>query len=189
MLLCPGCKSEYQAGIKICPDCNLELQEVDLISCPNCEENSESKFKYCPNCGMILDGSVSDVHDECDNHPGVEAIGACVVCGKPVCGQCAKHSGRRLFCEKDEHLQIYGDYALVATSATEYEAQMIKAIIEMSGINCVLFSQKDHVFFTNIGDTAIVNIMVPKEDAEKAIQIINDMNKDKGEEEAENENE
>jgi hypothetical protein len=189
MLLCPGCKSEYEKGMKICPDCNLELAEVNLITCQNCGENVESSFKYCLHCGLILDDSISDIHDECENHPGIDSIGICVICGKPVCDTCAKLSEKRVFCEQDEHLKIYEDYVLVSVCTTDYEAQMMKSVIEMSGIDCILFSQKDHVFSTNIGDTAIVNVMVPKEDANKALEIVERMNNEKGDEITEDENE
>ncbi|HEY9188772.1 MAG TPA: zinc ribbon domain-containing protein [Ignavibacteria bacterium] len=180
MLMCPGCKSEYVSGVKVCPECGLELINVDLVVCDNCEEEIDSNFKYCLHCGFILKKSKSDISDECENHPGKNAIGICVICGKPVCAECAKISNKRIFCEKDEHLQIYGDYVLIKTFSTEYEAQMIKSLIEMAGIECVLFSQKDHVFFSNIGDTAIVNLMVPKEYANKAFELIDELNKTKG---------
>lgn len=187
MLICPSCKNEYISGVKSCPDCGVDLIEVDLINCDNCDEKIDSKFKYCIHCGFILKGSKSDISDECENHAGKPAIGICVICGKPVCNSCAKISNNRIFCEKDEHLQVYGDYVLVKTFSTEYEAQMIKSLIEIAGINCVLFSQKDHVFFTNIGETSIINLMVPKEDAEKAIQIIEELNQSKGDNIIENE--
>ncbi len=189
MLICPGCKCEYQEGMKTCPDCNLDLLDVDLITCQNCGENIESNFKYCLHCGFVLEDSKSEIHDECENHPGVASIGACVVCGKPVCKQCAKHSGKRIFCDRDEHLKIYGDFVLVSTCATEYEAQTLKSIIDMAGIECVLFSQKDHVFFSNVGNTAIVNVMVPKEDAEKVFKLIEEMDKENGDQRESNENE
>jgi hypothetical protein len=189
MLLCPGCKNEYQEGNKLCPDCNLELVEVDFILCQNCGESVESNHKYCPHCGTILEDSISEILDECENHHGKPSIGICVVCGKPVCIDCAKHSAKRIFCDKDEHLEVYGDYVLVSTCATEYEAQTIKSIIEMSGISAVLFSQKDHVFFSNVGDMAIVNVMVPKEDADKALEIVEQLNNEKGDQIIEDENE
>jgi hypothetical protein len=189
MLLCPGCKSEYEKGTKVCPDCDMELEEVDLITCQNCGENIESKFKYCLHCGFILQDSKSDIQDECENHPGVNSIAVCVICGKPVCKTCAKLFDKRVFCEKDDHVRIYEDYVLVSVCSTDYEAQMTKSLLELSEIDCVLFSQKDHVFFTNVGDTAIVNVMVPKEDANKAFEIIEEMNKDKGDQITEDENE
>ena len=79
MLLCPGCRSEYEAGTQFCPDCNLELIDVDLITCQNCGESIESLYKYCHHCGLILRDSKSEIDDECENHPGRTAVGICSV--------------------------------------------------------------------------------------------------------------
>lgn len=172
MPVCPKCRTEYEPGIKFCADCNIELEDIVLIECGNCEELVNQISNFCPYCGFVLKKSISDSVNECTNHPKIAAIGACIICWKPVCEECAIIEDRRVFCDNDEHIKDFNDWAVVYTCGAEYEADMVKANIEMAGIKCLLFSQKDNVFFTNIGDTAIVNVMVPKVNIMEAKKII-----------------
>jgi hypothetical protein len=172
MPICPKCKAEYEQGIEKCNECGVELENIVLIECSNYNESVNQTIGFCPHCGFALFEDDSDFKKECDVHPESSAIGVCVVCGKPVCEECAVIEEKRIFCGNDEHVKIFGDWAVVYTCGTEYEAQMIKSNVEMSGINCMVFSQKDNVFFTNIGNTAVINVMVPKENINEAEEII-----------------
>jgi hypothetical protein len=172
MPICPKCKAEYEKGIKTCHDCNVDLEDIILVECHNCNESVNQIIGYCPHCGFALFEDEPEYKKECDNHPEASAIGVCVVCGKPVCDECARIDKKKIFCDNDEHVRIFEDWAVVFTCGAEYEAQMVKANVEMAGIECMVFSQKDNVFFTNIGDTAIINVMVPKEKINEAEEII-----------------
>jgi hypothetical protein len=172
MPICPKCRSEYEKGIEVCAECQVELEDIILIECGNCHESVNQLIGYCPHCGYSVEGEDSEYAKECDNHPDSNAIGACVVCGKPVCEKCSAIHNKKIFCDNDEHVRIFGDWAVVFSCGTEYEAQMVKANVEMAGIQCMVFSQKDNVFFTNIGDTAVINVMVPKEKINEAEEII-----------------
>jgi hypothetical protein len=113
---------------------------------------------------MLQGGVVEDGEEvECENHPEMEAIGICVICGKPVCGDCAVRRQGRVLCENDEHTKIAQGWAVVYTTSTDYEAQMVRANLENAGIPCLIFSQRDHVYFLTVGDMAVVNVMVPNQ--------------------------
>jgi hypothetical protein len=49
---------------------------------------------------------------------------------------------------------------------------MIKANLEGAGINAVVFNQHDHVYFTNMGALALVNIMVPRSQLDESRDVI-----------------
>jgi hypothetical protein len=136
---------------------------MEPLSCEFCAEGLEPGEKFCPHCGMLQAGAAEEGEEiECENHPKMEAVGACVVCGKPVCGDCAVKRHGRIHCEEDEHIKIAQGWAVVCTTGTEYEAQMVRANLENAGIPCMVFSQRDHVYFLTVGDMAVVNVMVPK---------------------------
>ena len=44
--------------------------------------------------------------------------------------------------------------------------------LEGAGIQAVIFNQHDHVYFLNMGTLAVVNVMVPKKEIERARQIV-----------------
>jgi hypothetical protein len=185
MSYCPNCGAEYNEGTAICPDCNFELNEGEPLYCFNCEELLLVKSNFCPHCGMLqVDLLEDDEEIMCDKHSNIEAIGICVVCSKPICGDCAIERDNRLFCDNDEHIKIFEDWAVVFTTSTEYEAEMIKANLEGGKIPCMIFSQRDHAYFMTIGDMAVVNVMVPKKrltEAEaylKKMDLFNDETKE-----------
>lgn len=173
MPYCQNCGYEYEKGIQICPDCNNPLSEAEPIVCFNCEDILIDKTIFCPHCGYIQSEFLSDDEDiMCDIHNDTEATGCCVICGKAVCSDCAvEHSGR-LFCNQDEHIKISENWAVVFTTNLEYEAEMVKANLEGAGIPCLVFSQRDHAYGVTIGNMAVVNVMVQKENLQEATEYL-----------------
>ena len=37
----------------------------------------------------------------CVNHPGVEHVAFCQICGRPLCGECVRPEGQAVYCEQD----------------------------------------------------------------------------------------
>lgn len=176
MPFCPQCGYQYQEGIVLCPDCNEPLIAREPFTCEFCLERLEEEQKFCPLCGMLQAALIDEGEEiECENHPEMEAVGICVVCGKPVCGDCAVKREGKILCENDEHIKIAQGWAVIFTTNTEYEAQMVKANLENAGIPSLVFSQRDHVYFLTVGDLAIVNVMVPKHRLPEAQELLRRM--------------
>jgi hypothetical protein len=173
MPTCPKCLTEYNEGILVCADCNVELENIVFIECSNCKEKVDQLLPFCPHCGYTLEGSKSDSPVECEEHHDNLAIGICVICGKPVCSECALLEDGKIFCQNDEHVEIFEDWAVVYTCEAEYEAQMVKSNLEMTGLKAMIFSQRDSVFYGNIG---YINVMVPKIDVTEAEKVIEKIN-------------
>lgn len=180
MPYCPQCHTEYQAGATECSDCLIPLVEGEPRFCPNCEEFVTKDDTFCDNCGLLLPRIPFEETPECENHPDADAIGGCVICGKPVCAECAREQNGRIFCENDDHLNMHQGFVVAYTTSTDYEAEMIKANLEGAGIHATIFNQHDHVYFTNMGMLALVNVMVPRAQLENAQEIIVALLEDEG---------
>lgn len=172
MPYCPNCFTEYQIGITQCVDCNIALVDGTPSVCPKCEEPVSKDETFCDHCGVLLLVADDAKIPDCDTHPDEEAIGGCIVCGKPVCEDCANMVEGKVFCDNDSHYNIHQDFAIAYTTSTDYEAVMIQANLEGAGISAQIFNQHDHVYFTTMGSLALVNVMVPKHQVEKAREII-----------------
>ena len=180
MPYCPQCYVEYQEGIKDCNDCMIPLVEGTPQFCENCKEFVRKEDTFCDNCGVLQPVVAADEMPECENHPDRRAIGGCVICGKPVCDECSTRHNGRIFCENDNHLSLHQGFVVAYTTSTDYEAEMIKANLEGAGINAVVFNQHDHVYFTNMGALAMVNVMVPRSQIEESRDIIAALLEDEG---------
>ncbi|MGE5682808.1 MAG: putative signal transducing protein [Bacillota bacterium] len=106
MPICPNCENEYQEGVTVCPDCEVEL--VD---------NSEFR----------------------------------------------------------KNLTTPEDYEVIYTTSAEYEAEMLRANLEGAGIEALIVPKKDRNF-PAVGDLAVIDLLVKKENAQEASQIIKDIN-------------
>jgi hypothetical protein len=153
-------------------DCRIPLREGTPEFCPKCEEHVEDTDTFCGNCGYLLPDYPSDSTPECENHPDRDAVAGCVICGKPVCEECARENEGRVFCENDDHLKVYEGFVVAYTTSTDYEAEMIRANLEGAGIRAHIFNQHDHVYFVNMGALALVNVMVPRHQLEDALEVI-----------------
>jgi hypothetical protein len=199
MLYCPSCFTEYRAGATSCADCGAALLDGEPRYCPFCRAQVLPDAERCLKCAAALVEDIarrcaacdeqvlpSDTFcnhcgspqpregatPECDRHPDAPAVGGCVVCGAPLCAECAVQVGDRYFCAADSHVDLYERYAVVYTTSTDYEADMIKANLQGAGIDALVFNQHDHVYFITMGSLAIVNVMVPKDQFARAKDII-----------------
>lgn len=173
MSYCPSCGYEYTAGVRVCPDCRTPLREGKALLCETCNEPVTESAQFCPHCG-VLRAVPSPKHTPvmCKIHGDRPATGACVVCGKPVCESCAVRKVGKILCDDDEHVKIAFDWVAVCSASTQEEADMIRANLEGAGIEALVFSQADRVFFTTVGDLAVNEVMVPKNSLEDAKRVL-----------------
>lgn len=173
---CPICGFAYPDGIKICPDCNINLDDEKLETCVYCGAEIEPGLLYCTVCGKIFLTRIFEPEDEieCDEHIEKPAIGICVICGKTLCQECLVEIDGKIYCKQGNHRQYDEEWTVVYTTQYEYEAEMLKANIESAGIPCVIFSTKDHAYFMTIG-IGIVKVLVPKDEKDLALRIIEDL--------------
>lgn len=172
MPYCPNCYTEYENGVLECTDCKLPLMEGTPEFCPYCEQPVEEDDTFCENCGRLLPLPLEANYPECETHVERAAIGGCIICGRPVCDECAHEVEGRIFCEDDSHRRVYEGFVHVYTTSTDYEAEMIRANLQGADIDAFIFNQHDHIYFVNMGTLAQVKIMVPKHQVEKAEEII-----------------
>ncbi len=168
---CHQCGAEYEGSPESCPKCGVQL--IETIECSNCGERIQSEAEYCPICGVIL---TNDGDIECENHGQTPAVAVCIICGKPVCRKCRKTKMNKTFCEDDKHILVYQNWAIAYTSATEYEAEMVKANLENAGIEAIIFNQQDHAYYFTVGSLARVNVMVPSDRVNEAKKVIESLN-------------
>ena len=74
------------------------------------------------------------------------------------------------------------DWIVAFASTDTYTAEMLKANLEGAEIDSIIISRRDRSYPV-LGDQAGVKLLVKKKDAEAALQIINDINSAKTDDE------
>jgi hypothetical protein len=118
----------------------------------------------CPICGLLRAAV------PCDGEAG-ETRFRCVICEAPICG--AEPEGTRpAVCELHEGIPVMEAWAQVYTTSDDIEANLIVQNLQSEGVDAELFSQKDGIFPVDLGELAIVRVMVPTWEYQGAIEII-----------------
>ncbi|MBI3004622.1 MAG: B-box zinc finger protein [Ignavibacteriales bacterium] len=112
---------------------------------------------------------------ECENHPEEHAVAVCVVCGKPVCGDCAISAEKSMFCDKPDHAAMQKEWILIATSHSEFEADAVCLNLAHSEIETKVFSMRDHVVTFWFDEFAIVRVFVQQKDMERALAVLSEL--------------
>jgi len=60
----------------------------------------------------------------------------------------------------------------VFRTGTDYEADLVRDRLDDSGIPAVVLTQRDHAFNLNVGDLAAVHVMVPPDQADDAVALL-----------------
>jgi len=140
--------------------------------CPRCHASNDGEALFCAACGHGL-----RAHDvvECENHSGTIAIGICVVCGKPVCGDCSTSEGNKMYCDDMTHSQLTTAHIKLGAVATEFEADMIAKNLSLNGVPALQYSTKKFSQLCSLTDDRSVSIFVRTESIEEARRLIEDM--------------
>jgi hypothetical protein len=94
------------------------------------------------------------------------AVGVCVVCGKPVCGDCAITIDGRIFCEDRLHPVLHGDMQELVTTASIFEMELIAQNLGANGVDIRWFNVGQY------GASCGAKLFVKKEAAVSAIAIL-----------------
>lgn len=66
-------------------------------------------------------------------------------------------------------------WVVLETINYEHQAEIIRSQLESVGIDCMIFSQKDHVNVLFVGDLSEIKILVKQEDLSKAQEVLKDL--------------
>mgnify|MGYP002760671831 FL=1 len=69
-------------------------------------------------------------------------------------------------------MSSHEDWVSVFRTGTDYEADLVRDRLDDSGIPAVVLTQRDHAFNLTVGDLASVHVMVPPEQVEKAVSLL-----------------
>ncbi|UCF06782.1 MAG: DUF2007 domain-containing protein [bacterium] len=163
MPVCPICNSEFEEGVGVCTDCGAELVEPldtckDELLCETCGNCVGTDDEYCRHCGAVFEEGIT-----CTEHPDTEAGSVCVICRRPLCGECTETKSGVSFCRQHNDYSFFNNWAVVYTTGTESDAQMIQERLEVHDIPCVVDSRKDSVWGVTFGPLAEIGILVPFE--------------------------
>jgi len=64
------------------------------------------------------------------------------------------------------------EWVSVFRTGTDYEADLVRDRLDDSGIPAVVLTQRDHAFNLNVGDLAAVHVMVPPDQADDAVALL-----------------
>lgn len=76
------------------------------------------------------------------------------------------------------------DWVSVFRSSTDYEADLVRDRLDDGGIPAVVLTQRDHAFNLTVGDLASVHVMVPPDQADQAVSLLEEQLSDEELEEA-----
>lgn len=88
--------------------------------------------------------SGNGISDMCDNHPLMNAVGMCEVCGKPVCDDCAVSLKGKYFCNESSHQTISETHTLFCESQNIFEMELIAKNLESNGIPNRWFDRRQY---------------------------------------------
>jgi len=142
------------------------------MKCGRCFGVNADASLFCASCGCFL-RSNEDV--ECEHHPGAVAVGVCVVCGKPVCGDCSVTRGGKMYCEDVAHSQMDADFIKLAVVANEFEADIIAKNLSLNGVPERHFAAKNFSQFFLVAGALPVSVFVKKEAAAEAKQLLKEL--------------
>ncbi len=66
----------------------------------------------------------------------------------------------------------YQDWVVVFQSGTDYEADLVRDRLDDAGMSAVILTQRDHAFNLNVGDLSEVNVLVPPDQVDDAVALL-----------------
>ena len=142
----------------------IEATEA-TFTCPRCGAEY-SGGDSCPSCGLLRD------RVPCDEDPGQQAQYRCVLCGRTVCAN-EPDGNRPALCEQHASTLIIEQWAQVYSTSDGIEAGLIAQNLQAEGIDAQVYDQKDdNAFPVDLGELAIVRVLVPVWDYAQAFEVV-----------------
>lgn len=144
------------------------------MQCSRCEAVLEQKALFCPQCGTLQTANVAE-RLGCEHHPGQPAIALCIVCGKPVCEDCASTVAGKFVCEHRDHKTMARQWSVVSVCTFPFEGDMVAQNLTNAGIAAKLFSFRDYIGLHWFEKAARVQVLVPQEQYEAARALLHQL--------------
>ncbi len=143
------------------------------MRCSFCGSSGPASQTFCRECGRIQSQYADSA--ECENHPGEAAVALCVLCGKPVCSDCAVTSDGRVYCNDPHHRALSLEWVPVYVADSEFESDMIACNLAAAKIDTRVFSFRKHFGAFWMSGTGLVRVLVPRQRRQDAIQLLHDL--------------
>ncbi len=88
--------------------------------------------------------TTNGITELCYNHPQMDAIAFCAMCGKPVCGDCAVANHGTYFCNDSTHQTMFESYAVLCESRHMFETELIAKNLEENGVSVLWFDRRQY---------------------------------------------
>lgn len=139
--------------------------------CLQCGEDVRNSTPVCPACGAVTPGAA---YADCELHADVPAVALCVVCGKPVCGDCAVRSGGRFTCDVPTHKAIVTETSVLATCSSPFEADLIRENLRQAGLETLVFDRSAFIGLHRSA-TAPTEVRIRNDQTERAASVLRNL--------------
>jgi hypothetical protein len=163
MIRCPDCENEYAETLAECPHCAQAAEES--VRCERCGAEYAGG-DACPSCGFPR------AELACDEHPDARAVGRCILCGRALCAGDAHQERNVTLCATHRGVPIIEGWAQVYSTTSELEARLLRENLQAEGIDAQVYSQKDMMFNVDLGELAIVRLLVPVWEYDQTLRLI-----------------
>jgi hypothetical protein len=147
-----------------------------INACKNCSTQLQATQKSCGECGTLNEiGIENDSKVECETHPGHNADGLCIICGRPVCFNCKVKIDGRILCTDPEHKILLQEWNVMYRPESEFEADALVRNLADGGIETKTFSLHDHIATYWLDENRVL-LFVRKSEDEKAKALLKELN-------------
>ena len=140
------------------------------MRCERCGVEQTGVQSFCLTCGTVQHRYSRSV--ECELHLGEKAVGLCVLCGKPVCNDCAVTAEGKIFCNNPVHQDWAKHRSVVHLAYSEFESDMIVRNLLLARIESQAFSFRDHIGTYWLPDAGLVRVLVSRSQQEQAQEVL-----------------